>query len=201
MGHTWRISSLRIIAGKARHLPLLTPKGEGTRPTTDRIKETLFNMLQYQLADIVFLDLFSGSGGICLEAVSRGASKGYMVENNKDAIQCIKQNMKSTHLEDSCVLIDAEVESALLNILPNHLHTPVDIVFLDPPYQSGIEERLFQIFSTSPYINQNTLIIVEAEKKRDFSFLEQFNYYIEREKIYKTNKHVFIRAIKETNET
>ena len=192
---------MRIIAGKARHLPLLTPKGEGTRPTTDRIKETLFNMLQYQLADIVFLDLFSGSGGICLEAVSRGAAKGYMVENNKEAIKCIKENMKSTHLEDSCVLIESDVESALIHLLPKHLNHPVDMIFLDPPYQAGIEERLFQIFSTLPYVNDQTLIIVEADKMKDFSFLAHSDFHVEREKIYKTNKHVFIRATKETYDT
>ena len=201
MGSSWRTSSLRIIAGKSRHLPLITPTGDGTRPTTDRIKETLFNMLQYQLADIVFLDLFSGSGGICLEAVSRGAAKGYMVENSKEAIKCIKENMKSTHLEDSCMLVESDVESALIHQLPKYLIHPVDIIFMDPPYQAGIEERLFQIFSTLSYVDSNTLIIVEAEKKRDFSFVKQLNFEIEREKIYKTNKHVFIRAIKETNET
>lgn len=191
---------MRIIAGKSRHLTLVTPSGEGTRPTTDRIKETLFNMLQYQLSDIVFLDLFSGSGGICLEAISRGAAKGFMVENNKEAIQCIKQNIKTTHLEEQSILIEADVELALFNILPKYLIKPVDIVFLDPPYHLGIEERLFEAFSRLPYIGSETLIILEASKTKDFHFVESYGFKIDKEKIYKTNKHVFVRVAKETDE-
>ena len=80
---------MRIIAGRARSLPLKTVPGMGTRPTTDRIKETLFNMLQPSLPQAVFLDLFAGSGGIGLEAISRGASRAVFVEQNRKAAACI----------------------------------------------------------------------------------------------------------------
>ena len=79
---------MRVIAGKARSLRLKTPEGLETRPTTDRIKETLFNMLQPHLPDGIFIDLFSGSGGIGIEALSRGAKHAYFIENNKNAIAC-----------------------------------------------------------------------------------------------------------------
>lgn len=80
---------MRVIAGTAKRLPLKTVPGDGTRPTTDRIKETLFNMIQHELYETRFLDLFAGSGGIGIEALSRGASKAVFVENNRKAAKCI----------------------------------------------------------------------------------------------------------------
>ena len=76
---------MRIIAGKARRTNLVTPEGSHTRPTSDRIKETLFNMLQQELYDVSFLDIFSGSGGIALEALSRGAKEAVMIDNDSEA--------------------------------------------------------------------------------------------------------------------
>ena len=84
---------MRVIAGKARRLPLKTIEGLDTRPTTDRIKETLFNILQNDLYDIRFLDIFSGSGGIGIEALSRGAKEAVFVENNRAAVRCIQDNL------------------------------------------------------------------------------------------------------------
>ena len=84
---------MRVIAGKARRIPLVTVKGMETRPTTDRTKETLFNMIAHGLCDCTFLDLFSGSGAIGIEAISRGVKKAVFVENNPNAIQCIMENL------------------------------------------------------------------------------------------------------------
>ena len=96
---------MRVIAGKARRLQLKTIDGMETRPTTDRIKETLFNILQSDLYDIRFLDLFSGSGGIGIEALSRGAKEAVFVENGKEAVSCIKQNLKATGFLDQSQVI------------------------------------------------------------------------------------------------
>ena len=85
---------MRVIAGSARRLLLKTPDGLDTRPTTDRIKETLFNMLMPYLSGAIFVDLFSGSGGIGIEALSRGARKAYFVENSQKAIDCITDNLQ-----------------------------------------------------------------------------------------------------------
>ena len=90
---------MRVIAGTAKRLQLKTVEGLDTRPTTDRIKETLFNMISEYLADSYFLDLFSGSGAIGIEALSRGAKEAYFVEQNKNAIQCIRDNLKFTKLD------------------------------------------------------------------------------------------------------
>ena len=107
---------MRVIAGKARRLQLKTIDGMETRPTTDRIKETLFNMINNDMPQAVFLDLFSGSGAIGIEALSRGASKAYFVESNKKAVQCIKDNLNFTKLQDDAVVMAMPVESALKDL-------------------------------------------------------------------------------------
>ena len=94
---------MRVIAGTARSLPLRTPEGADTRPTTDRIKETLFNMLQNEVPGSVFVDLFSGSGGIGIEALSRGARKAYFIENAPKSLACIQDKMLYIH----CILFFA----------------------------------------------------------------------------------------------
>ena len=91
---------MRVIAGTARSLKLVTPEGTDTRPTTDRIKETLFNMLQLDLQDASFLDLFAGSGAIGIEALSRGASYACFVDSSTKAEECIKSNLTHTKLID-----------------------------------------------------------------------------------------------------
>ena len=93
---------MRVIAGKARRMTLRTCEGRDIRPTTDRIKETLFNILQSDIYDSSFLDLFAGSGGIGIEALSRGAKEAVFVDNSKDALKCIEDNLKHTRLEERC---------------------------------------------------------------------------------------------------
>ena len=121
---------MRVIAGSARRLQLKTVEGIGTRPTTDRIKETLFNMLQNDIEDCSFLDLFSGSGAIGIEALSRGAEYAVFVENNKNAVKCIKDNLMFTKLSDKARVIENSVLSAI-NILNGN--RVFDVVFMDPP--------------------------------------------------------------------
>ena len=106
-------NSMRVIAGKAKRIPLVAPSGLDTRPTQDRTKETLFNMLQPYIADCLFLDLFSGSGAIGIEALSRGAKEAVFVEQGKDASDCIKNNLKKTKLESDATLLKMNVFDAL----------------------------------------------------------------------------------------
>lgn len=180
---------MRVIAGQARRLPLKTPAGMDTRPTTDRVKETLFNMLQMQVPGSVFVDLFAGSGGIGIEALSRGAKHAYFVENDKEPIACIQENLNFTKLADKATLLKQDVLGALY-LIPEK---EVDIIFMDPPYQADCEERVFAVLSELKYVTENTLMIAEAELHKDFGFLSELGFYIEKEKIYKTNKHVFIK--------
>lgn len=180
---------MRVIAGTARSLPLKTREGKDTRPTTDRIKETLFNVLQPYLADCVFLDLFSGSGGIGIEALSRGARCAYFVENDAKAVECIIDNLKFTKFTEKSIVLKQDVLTAVSGISEKE----ADIIFMDPPYDQLYERRVFEVLSKVNYVTDDTWIIVEASLQTDFSYLEELGYEIFKEKKYKTNKHIFIR--------
>ncbi|MCM1387060.1 MAG: 16S rRNA (guanine(966)-N(2))-methyltransferase RsmD [Bacillus sp. (in: Bacteria)] len=182
---------MRVIAGKARSLKLKTPEGLDTRPTTDRIKETLFNMLQPYLPDCVFIDLFSGSGGIGIEALSRGARHAYFVENHKNAIACIQENLKFTRLIDDATILKQDVLSALSGIHEKE----ADVIFMDPPYTLDYERQVLDVLRTMPYVDENTLIVVEALLETDFSYVDGLGFYVTKEKCYRTNKHVFLKKV------
>ena len=99
---------MRVIAGTRRSMPLKTIEGLATRPTQDRTKETLFNVIQNDVPGSMFLDLFSGSGAIAIEALSRGAKKAYLVENSRAAAACIRDNLNFTRLSDEAVLMETD---------------------------------------------------------------------------------------------
>lgn len=159
---------MRVIAGTARSMPLMTPEGIDTRPTQDIIKETLFNIIQFDVPGCIFLDLCAGSGAIGIEALSRGAKKAYLVENGRDAAKCIQANLHKTHFEETGVLLKMDVLNAL-----HHIHEKqADIIYLDPPYQADTCKRALLELSAQPYVTEDTLIIVETALDTDFSFLE-----------------------------
>ncbi|MCM1111831.1 MAG: 16S rRNA (guanine(966)-N(2))-methyltransferase RsmD [Muribaculum sp.] len=180
---------MRVIAGTARSLPLKTPEGMDTRPTTDRIKETLFNMLQPYVPGGVFVDLFAGSGGIGIEALSRGAKRAYFVENAPKAIACIGQNLTFTKFTDRGIVIKQDVVAALSGIR----ESSVDIVYMDPPYRQEQERRVLSVLCGMPFVTRETLIVVEAQLQTPFEWTRELGYEISKEKKYKTNKHLFLR--------
>lgn len=179
---------MRVVAGSARRLPLKAPAGSDTRPTTDRIKETLFNILQADIPGCVFADLFSGSGGIGIEALSRGAERAYFVDFSPAAIKCITENLTFTRLEEKGIVLRQDVSAGLYAIREQS----VDLIFMDPPYGKGLERQVLEQLKGMQYVNPRTKIIVEASLETDFSFLQEIGYVMVREKKYKTNKHVFI---------
>ncbi len=181
---------MRVIAGTAKRLQLKTVKGDNTRPTTDRIKETLFNMLQNDIEGCRFLDLFSGSGAIGIEALSRGAKEAVFVENNKEAINCIKENLIFTKLVNSGIVMSYDVITAI-SMLEGR-NAKFDIVFMDPPYNKEIEKEVLDRLKQSEIIDSDTMIIVEASLNTSFSYLRDMGYELFKEKKYKTNKHMFI---------
>ncbi len=180
---------MRVIAGTARSLPLDTPKGSGTRPTTDRIKETLFNILMPYLCGGVFLDLFAGSGGIGIEALSRGEQKAYFAERDRQAAAVIRKNLAFTKFQDRSTLLVQDVNSAL----PGIHEKEADVIFMDPPYGQGLEKDALQVLSKMPYVTKDTLIVVEADLTTDFSYAEALGFELFREKRYKTNRHMFLQ--------
>jgi len=184
---------MRVIAGKARRLPLRSPKGLETRPTTDRIKETLFNMISNQLPDCVFIDLFSGSGGIGIEAASRGAQICYFVENNRKAIECINSNIEFTKLKDGTRVISSDAITALRQLDGQNIKA--DFIFMDPPYRKGLEKQVLECLSGLDLVDDYTTIIVEASEETDFSYITDYGFKIANIKKYGNNAHVFIELI------
>ncbi|MCI9174695.1 MAG: 16S rRNA (guanine(966)-N(2))-methyltransferase RsmD [Lachnospiraceae bacterium] len=181
---------MRIIAGSARSLPLKTVPGMEVRPTSDRIKETLFNILNPELPGCRFLDLFAGSGQMGLEAVSRGAEAAVFVENSRKAAACIEDNIKFTKFTDRCTLLVKDAVSAIRWM--NGKET-FGLVFLDPPYGKKLETEVLLALSESSLLEEEALIVAETALDTDLSQTEELGYRIIREKTYKTNKHIFLR--------
>ena len=180
---------LRVIAGEARSVPLMTLDGLETRPTTDRVKETLFNLLQNYIYDCRFLDLFAGSGQIGIEALSRGAAEATFIEKNKKAVDIIEKNLAKTKLGENATVLKKDVISAL-----PFLGGSYDIIFMDPPYALEIEKEVLSSIKEHHVLDEEGQIIIEADKERDFSFVTDLGFEIIKEKVYKTNKHVFLRS-------
>lgn len=181
---------MRIIAGSARSLPLKTIEGLDTRPTSDKIKETLFNMLQQDIPGCYFLDLFAGSGQIGLEALSRGAEYAVFVENAKKAAKCIEDNIAFTKFDKVSKLFTMDVKSALSMIEGKYRF---DIIFMDPPYNKDLEKEVLAYLSNSQLVKEDTMIIVEVSLATDFSDADALGYEIVKYKKYKTNAHIFLR--------
>lgn len=181
---------MRVIAGTARRLQLKTIEGLDTRPTTDRIKETLFNMIGPNLPGSTFLDLFSGSGGIGIEALSRGAGQAVFVEMNPKAVECIRENLRTTRLEDSALVMACDALTGLKRLEGRDYI--FGTIFMDPPYDRELERPVLQYLADSDLITEDTDIIIEASLGTDFSYAEDLGYHITKSKEYKTNKHVFL---------
>lgn len=182
---------MRVIAGIARSVPLITPRGLETRPTSDQIKETLFNMLQGYTEGANFLDLYAGSGQIGIEALSRGAEFAAFVEKSDEAVKCIKANIDKTKFVDKSMILKLEVLSGIRTLELEKKR--FDIVFLDPPYNQGLEQGILTALVGSAILNDEVIIIVEASKNTDFSFVDYLGLKIVKDKIYKNNRHLFLR--------
>lgn len=181
---------MRVIAGSARRLNLKTIDGVDTRPTTDRIKETLFNMIHNDIFNCTFLDLFSGSGAIGIEALSRGANRVYFVENNNAVISCIHENLRFTKLIDSGIVMECSSITAISRLESETIC--FDIIFMDPPYDKRLEMETLERLKESSLVGEDTLIIVEVSLKTTFEYLDDYGFEILKTKEYRTNKHVFI---------
>ena len=181
---------MRIIAGSARSLPLKTIEGLDTRPTTDKIKETLFNMLQFEIPGCYFLDLFAGSGQMGLEAVSRGARYAVFAENARKAAACIEDNIRFTKFDRQCRLLTMDAVSAIRTLEGSY---KFDIIFMDPPYNKELEKAVLAQLSGSSILKETTTIIVEASLNTSFDYLDEYGFELIKYKKYKTNMHVFIR--------
>ena len=188
---------MRVIAGTARSMPLKTIKGTDTRPTTDKTKETLFNVLQADIPDCRFLDLFSGSGAVAIEALSRGCAHAVLVEQNARAAECIRDNLVFTKTMGRAELQKCDVLTALHRM---EGQKPFDVIFMDPPYGQGLEGQVLEYLEHSTLADEYTVIVVEASLETDFSYLDRLGYHAYKYKNYKTTQHVFLQKNDKANE-
>lgn len=155
---------MRVISGKYKRKKLISPPGaEVTRPTSDRVKESIFNILQneIEIAEKHILDLFAGSGALGIESLSRGAKKAFFVERNKSAVECIKINLQSTATEKEYYEIFQNDVSDILNNKKYMLNTKIDLIFADPPYDSKWYFTALVEIENSNICNTGCLVVFE----------------------------------------
>lgn len=151
---------MRIISGRARGTKLVTLEGLDTRPTTDRVKESLFNLLQYDFYDKHILDLFAGSGALGLEAMSRGATEVTFVDQNKACVEIIQKNIDKTRGNEQCKVIKDDVLSAIRK----HKPLSLDLIFMDPPYLKGHILPALESILEANVLKDGGLVVIEHEK-------------------------------------
>jgi 16S rRNA (guanine966-N2)-methyltransferase len=135
---------MRVIAGTFRSRKLKSVTGRNTRPTPDRLRETLFNILQPRLEGAVFLDAYAGTGAVAIEALSRGASRIILIERNPAALEVIRENLASLNIKNEATV----VRGSAAVLLPNY---PCDIAFFDPPYELESDYRsVLEVLASSP---------------------------------------------------
>ncbi len=167
---------MRVITGSARGRRLETLEGEDVRPTTDRIKEAVFSIIQFEVEGRSFLDLFSGSGQMGIEALSRGAKTASFIDNSKKSIETVKKNLKTTKLETNAKVFSMDYMSFLA------VNTEeFDIAFLDPPYRTGTLQKALELVAGAM---KDTGIII-AENPLDEEILSNYgNFVLDRQYRY-----------------
>ncbi|MBR3003204.1 MAG: 16S rRNA (guanine(966)-N(2))-methyltransferase RsmD [Clostridia bacterium] len=150
---------MRVISGNLRGTKLYTLEGLDTRPTLDRVKESLFNIINFDVKDSMFLDLFAGSGAIGIEAASRGAKKVIMCEKSKEAVNIINKNLQKTRLQDDIELYNMDFE----NCIQNKLKDKFDIIYLDPPYKTDYAYKATKLLIEKELVKKDTIIILETD--------------------------------------
>lgn len=163
---------MRIISGKAKGTKLETLEGNDTRPTLDRVKEALFSIIQNELWEAKVLDLFSGSGALGLESLSRGAKEAYLCDSSKKAIEIIKQNVKKTHFEEQVKIINKNYKKCLEEVKNEQF----DIIFLDPPYRTNYGIEAVKFIIQNNIITKDGTIIFETDKKEE-EYLNELEKY------------------------
>ena len=185
---------MRIISGKAKGTNLYTLKGDQTRPTSDRAKEALFNIIGNDILDTNFLDLFAGSGAIGLEAASRGAKKVILSDCSKEAIDIIRKNAKKIHFEQEVMIYKLNYEETL----KTKVREKQDYIFLDPPYQSNYLYKAIQIIIDNDLLQDEGTIIAETDRVDEIEKqLENLNINVVDIRKYGRNHFLFLKKLSE----
>ena len=152
---------MRVISGFLKGRGIKGINIEGTRPTMDRVKESLFAIIQNKINNSVCLDLFAGSGSLGIEAISNGCYKSYFVDDNKIAINIIKENIKNLDIIDKSIIINNDYMKSLINFKNNNIK--FDIIFIDPPYKMHIINDIIEHISNNSLLNDNGIIVCETD--------------------------------------
>ena len=171
---------MRIISGKYKGKKLRGFNIEGTRPTMDRIKESLFGMIQTHIPNSIVLDLFAGSGSLGLEAISNGAKKCYLIDKNIEAIKIIKEN--SQNIDEDLKIMNIDYKKFLKNT-----EEKFDIIFLDPPYKENQMDKSLRIIEERDLLNEKGIVICEYEignPKTNLKLIKEKSYGPKKIKIF-----------------
>lgn len=181
---------MRIISGKARGTKLYTLEGENTRPTLDRVKESIFNIMQSEIEGAKILDLFAGSGAIGLEFLSRGAERAVLCDKSKEAVNIIKKNIEKTHMENHTQVYNADFE----NCLEKLNNEQFDIIYLDPPYATQyIKKSLEKIIQLNLAKEEGQIIIETDDEQRILQEIENIDVRIVDKRKYGRATIIFLR--------
>ena len=156
---------MRVIAGTARGVTLKTPEGMQTRPTTDRVKEALFSIIQFDVPTARVLDLFGGTGQLGIEALSRNAKSAVFVDEREEACRLIRENLKRTRLEDCARVVRSDYMAFLRTCKEKF-----DIIFLDPPYAEVFLENSLKMITEIDILQSGGIIVTERPVEKDFLF-------------------------------
>lgn len=182
---------MRVISGIARGTKIKSIDSMSTRPTLDRVKEALFNILQNYIKNAIVLDLFAGSGALGIEALSRGAKRAYFCDINKEAIKIIKENLEKTRLIEKSVIYNEDYIIAIKKI-----KEPLSIVFLDPPYKLDLAVKSIKELQKNKLLTNNSIIIIETDElNRDIEELQKIeNLEITDNRKYGRANLIFIKT-------
>lgn len=160
---------MRVISGTARGTVLFCPETDGLRPTTDRVKENIFNLIQFEVSKRRVLDLFAGSGAMGIEALSRGAQYCVFCDSGKEALSAVKTNVKKTRMEDRCTVLADDFENAI-----SRLSDKFSLVFLDPPYHKGYIGTAVKKLEAKKLLSDDAIIVAETDGDEEPGEYESF---------------------------
>ena len=164
---------MRVISGLARGTKLDSRESISTRPTLDRIKENMFNLIQDKVRDSVVLDLFAGSGQLGIEALSRGADRAYFCDIDREDIVFLNKNIAKTRLTEKSIVLNEDFKKVL-----NTVNTKFDLIFIDPPYKSNFVEESINLIYEKSILNDDGLIIIETDETQKIQELLNSKSYI-----------------------
>ncbi len=156
---------MRVISGKVRGLKLNTPKNEDVRPTTDRVKESLFNMISPYIMDSNVLDLFAGTGSLGIECLSRGAQKCVFVDVSKESISIIKSNITRARVENESIVLNLDFKDAISKLKAQK--NKFDVIFMDPPYYKNMFIDALEKIDNADLLEEEGIIVIEHDSKEN----------------------------------